>query len=269
MIKHDYHIHTKRCKHAVGEMEEYIEQAIRLGFREIAFTDHTPLPDRFDRAHRMALEEIETYVNDVLRLKDQYSEIEIKLGLESDFYDGFEPFLEKLLQRFPFDIVLMSVHFLKEWQQGNWVFSYHFPDRSYKEIYRDYFRALKRGIRTGLFDVIAHMDLIKSPQAPVLQYNAQDVNEVLKEAAANNMAIELNTSGWHKAIEEMFPAPELLPLIVEAGLAVTTGSDAHQPGHVGYAFDRLFALLEPYPQLKFARFNKRCLTKDRIQFAPA
>ncbi|MCD4692171.1 MAG: PHP domain-containing protein, partial [Calditrichales bacterium] len=54
----DYHIHTKLCKHARGEMEEYVEQALRIGLKEIAFTDHIPLPDNFDIAHRMAYHEL-------------------------------------------------------------------------------------------------------------------------------------------------------------------------------------------------------------------
>ena len=39
----DYHIHTKRCGHAIGEMEEYVKNAIRKGLREIGFSDHLPL----------------------------------------------------------------------------------------------------------------------------------------------------------------------------------------------------------------------------------
>ena len=58
----DYHIHTKLCKHAEGEIHQYIESAISAGLAEIAFTDHNPLPDKFDIAHRMEMEEIELYL---------------------------------------------------------------------------------------------------------------------------------------------------------------------------------------------------------------
>ncbi len=74
----DYHIHTKLCKHASGEMEEYVESAIQKGLKEIAFTDHIPLPDNFDIAHRMTENELELYLENINKLSDLYPEIEIK-----------------------------------------------------------------------------------------------------------------------------------------------------------------------------------------------
>lgn len=38
----DYHIHTKLCGHAEGEMESYVEQSISKGLKEIGFSDHAP-----------------------------------------------------------------------------------------------------------------------------------------------------------------------------------------------------------------------------------
>ena len=141
-MRADYHIHTKRCKHAEGEMQDYVEKAIQMQIPEIAFTDHIPLPDKFDLAHRMAYHELDDYLNDIEMLRLRYPEIVIHSGIEADFYDGYEDFLYQTFQRFNFDIIIMSVHFIKGWPKNNWVFSYYFPDRPINEIYSDYLQAI-------------------------------------------------------------------------------------------------------------------------------
>ena len=235
----DYHIHTKRCKHATGEPEEFVEQAIRLGLKAIAFTDHIPLPNGFDSAHRMDLNEIDDYVNDVLNLQKRYSEITIRLGIEADFIDGFESFLQKTLHAYPFEIVILSVHFLAHWPKGNWVFNYNFPGKPIKEIYSEYLQAVKRGIETGLFNVVGHLDLIKRPGTSLLTHNEKEVREILTLAKEKNMAVEINTSGLRKAIGETYPHLSFLPLIAEYDLPVTLGSDAHAPHQVGFEFEKV------------------------------
>ncbi|MBD3224622.1 MAG: histidinol-phosphatase HisJ family protein [Caldithrix sp.] len=253
----DYHMHTSLCKHASGTMEAYVEAAIQRGLQEIAFTDHCPLPDDFDLAHRMHRDDLNTYVSEVQRLQKVYPEVDIKLGIEADFYDGFEHYLVDLFDQYPFDIILMSVHFIRHWPDDNWAFSYHFPGRSFKQIYSDYLQAVKRGIETGIFDVIAHLDLIKSPDEPLLNHNADEVQTIMKRANAKGMAIEINTSGLHKHIEEVFPSLNMLPLIDETGIPITLGSDAHKPDHVGYEFNYIDDVLQNYPNIQFARFNNR------------
>ena len=48
----DYHMHTPLCRHAVGEPTELAAQAVRLGFTEIGFSEHNPMPrDDWDDWH--------------------------------------------------------------------------------------------------------------------------------------------------------------------------------------------------------------------------
>ena len=169
-IKYDYHIHTTRCKHAAGEMEAYVEQAIRLGLQEIAFTDHIPLPGDFDIEHRMDRHELDDYVRSVSDLDCAYPEITILTGIEADYYEGFETYTEKLLSQYPFDVVLMAVHFIRHWPQGNWAFHYNFPEKQLYEVYADYLNIVSEGIKTGLFDVVAHLDLIKTADLPIIKH---------------------------------------------------------------------------------------------------
>ena len=252
----DYHIHTKLCKHATDEMEDYVRQAIRLGLKEIAFTDHIPLPNCFDLAHRMAENELDGYINRTRQLQKQYPQITIRTGIEADFYDGFEEYLREILQRSQFDLTIMSVHFIHGWPKNNWAFSYHFPDKDLKEIYSDYLQALIRGIKTGLFDVVGHLDLIKSPGNPVWELNREELEQVLRLAKEHGMAIELNTSGLRREINEVYPDLSLLRQISELGLPVTLGSDAHSPADVGFKFAELEEKIAEFPNLKLAKFPK-------------
>ncbi len=251
----DYHVHTKLCKHARGEMEEYVESALAQGLTEMAFTDHIPLPDNFDIAHRMDESDLEGYIKKIASLRKAYPGINIKTGIEADFYDGFETYLSVFLERYKFDLVIMSVHFIKDWPEGNWAFSYSFPDKFLTEIYNDYLEALLRGIRTGLFNIIGHLDLVKSAGQPLLQENTALVKQILLEAKKQNMAIEINSSGLRRKIKEPYPDYSFLPLIAESGLPVTLGSDAHEPQHVGFSFPEIEEHLSAFPMINMARFR--------------
>lgn len=251
-MKADYHIHTKRCKHAEGEMYEYVEKAIELQIPEIAFTDHIPLPDNFDSAHRMALNELDGYFTEINRLQSLYPEIKIYSGIEADYYEGFEEYLFKTFQRFSFDLIIMSVHFIKNWPKNNWVFSYYFPDRSIREIYSDYLDALYKGIDTGLFNIVGHMDLIKDENVPLLKTNKTETLQVLKNIKKKSMAVEINTSGLRKEISQTFPDLNFLPYLEEYKIPVLFGSDAHKPEQVGFEFESVDRQVSMYPGLTFA-----------------
>ena len=159
----DYHNHTRLCKHAEGELNQYVERAILLGITEIAFTDHMPLPNEFDIAHRMSEKEMDIYSEWVIKAKSRYPEIKILFGIEADFYEGFEEYTEKYLNQYDFDLVIMSIHFMKNWPKGNWVFNYDFPNRSFEDIYIEYLQTIIKGLKTGLYDVVGHLDIVKTP----------------------------------------------------------------------------------------------------------
>lgn len=256
----DYHVHTKLCKHARGEMEEYVESALAQGLTEMAFTDHIPLPDNFDIAHRMDESDLEGYIKKIASLRKAYPGINIKTGIEADFYDGFENYLEKILSRYDFDLVILSVHFVRGWPQGSWAFSYDFPGRRLADIYSDYLQALRRGVDSGLFDIIGHVDLVKSAKQSLLRENADELRSLFSAAARQNMAVEINTSGLRKDIAEPYPNLNMLPLIQQAGLALTLGSDAHRPQQTAFRFAEMEAYLAKFKNLKLAQFEKRKMT---------
>ena len=94
-------------------MEAYVEKAVELGLREIGFSDHNPLPNGFGAQVRMAESELDYYVNRVMDLRFQYrGKIDVLLGLEMDFVEGLEDYLQRQQSAYPWDYIIGSVHYL-------------------------------------------------------------------------------------------------------------------------------------------------------------
>ncbi len=267
----DYHLHTQFCRHAAGRMEQYVTEALARGLREICFTPHIPLPGfpRGPEGLRMEPEDAPAYFREVERLRARYPKLSILCGVEADFYDGFEKTVEQFLRSYPLDLVLMSVHFVRDWPGENWLFDFDFPDRRLEAVYRDYFEALKRGIASGLYDAVAHLDLIRQPGQPVLAANEDDVTEVLSLAARAGMSLEINTSGMRRSARLPYPQPDILPLAAARGLQVIAGSDAHEPQLVGYGFAEVERWIAACPGLRRVRYCGRRARAVEVPPEPA
>ena len=239
----DYHNHTKLCKHADGEMHQYVEKAISLGITELAFTDHMPLPNDFDIAHRMSEKEMDIYVEWVKQVQSRYPEIKILFGIEADYYEGFEKYTVNFLNNYDFDLVIMSIHFLKNWPEGSWVFNYNFPDRSFNDIYTEYLQTIVNGLKTGLYDVVGHLDIIKTPKQSMTQLVPDEVIKVMQEINNQKMVLEINTSGFRKEVEEPYPSLDILDIVKEHKIPLCVGSDAHSPDQVGLKLDYIYKYL--------------------------
>ncbi len=259
----DYHNHTKLCKPAEGEVYQYIEKAIELGISEIAFTDHIPLPNSFDIAHRMHQNEMNVYLELINKARQTYSEIKILFGIEVDYYEGFENYIDKFLMGYDFDMAIMSVHFVKGWPAGNWVFNYDFPDKSLAEIYKEYLYAVIKGIETGLFDVVGHIDLVKKPGLSLIDLAPDIVQDVLVKIKKAKMVLEINTSGYRRKVAEPYPGLDWIDSISKMKIPICTGSDSHSPSQVGLGFDEIYNFIYNKGIKDIAYFDKR-----KISFKP-
>ncbi len=233
-ILYESHCHTTLCKHAVGTPEEFCHHALRRGLRGIIFTCHAPLPNNWSPDVRMADAELDTYVAMVSRARETFAgQLDVRLGLESDFMPGLEPWLEKLHRRAPLHHVLGSVHY-----QMNFYRALHYTGDAfaYQQIYYEH---LALAAESGLFDTLSHPDLIKN-ESPVDWHFPRIrpfIEKALDRIAATGVAMELNTSGMLKSVPEMNPGPVQLAMMRERGIPVVLGADAHRPDRVadGYA----------------------------------
>ena len=255
-LLYESHCHTPLCHHAMGMPGEYAEMAWRKRLKGIIITCHCPLPDGISSDVRMAPEEYEHYLELIARARADYAgRVDVRTGLESDFYPGVEPWLEKLHARAPLHHVLGSVH------PQVWDYRRKYFDGDYYRYQQTYFDHLAAAAETGLYDTLAHPDLVKNESPADWDYPRIQpcIERSLDRIAATGVAMELNTSGLHKALPEMNPGPAILRLMNERGIPVVIGADAHTPTRVGDRFGEAMRLLQAagYTEINYFLERKR------------
>lgn len=250
----DYHLHlrpdepdtTAERYFTADNVARYREAASAAGIEELGVSEHVY---RFSQA--LDLWQHELWRQEARDDLDAYCEFAraegLRVGIECDFVPGAEDRTANLLDAREFDYVIGSVHFVGEravdhpgwdvWESGG------DPD----EVWRRYFEALAECARSGLFDILAHPDLVKvwgsarpSPERDPRHYYEPAVEAI----AASGVAVEISTAGLRKPVGELYPAADLAAMLAEAGVPFALSSDAHRPEHVGYEYGRALALLE-------------------------
>ncbi|WP_246114804.1 histidinol-phosphatase HisJ family protein [Rubripirellula tenax] len=250
------HSHTPLCNHAIGEPTLYAAAAKNRGLRGLIVTCHNPMPDGFSSRVRMREDQLDEYIDLVDDTRQQWAgSVDVRLGLEADYFEGYEAYLEKQLSSADFHFVLGSVHpQIDEFRQKYW-------SADPIEIQRTYFRLLAKAAKTGLFDSLAHPDLIKNMFSDSWNEQAviDDIRSALDDIADTGIAMELNTSGVNKMISEMNPFPGMLREMQTRGIPVTLGADAHQPERVADGYETALELLADcgYKHVNFFLDRKR------------
>ncbi|MFQ5426414.1 MAG: histidinol-phosphatase HisJ family protein [Gaiellales bacterium] len=241
-------------------VERYVEQARSRGVDEIAFTEHAyyfkqtrqiwTIPYQSDRA----VHDLDTYCDVVLEARR--SGLPVKLGLEIDHVGERQQHLAELLEPYPFDLLLGSVHFVDDlavdFRPGAW------DELRVGEVWRSYVAALSALAESGTVDVLAHPDLAKiygeRPGPDVLC----DLHRAIADAAHGaDVAIEISSAGLRKPVGEIYPDAALLAACVQRGVPITTASDAHQPYLVGEDFDQVVAQARRGGYTEVAVFDQR------------
>jgi len=251
----DYHLHLRPDDLDAGAAEyftaanaaRYREAAEERGIEELGVSEHI---HRFKQALKVwdhpfwrenAVDDLDEYCGFVRESTD------LKLGIEADFVPGAEDKTANLLHAHDFDYVVGSVHFIGEHavdmeEGGIWT-----TGRSAEQIWRRYFEMLGEAARCGLFDILAHPDLVKvwGPERPRPEGDLRRLYEPAVEAIAESgIAVEVSTAGLRKRAQEIYPAPAFLQMCVEAGAPVALSSDAHRPEDVGADYDQALELLK-------------------------
>lgn len=262
----DYHTHHARCGHAVGELEEYVKRGIELGLSQLGLSDHMPLlhvdPAAYYPEMAMPLDELPRYVEEAFQLKEKYrGQIDLRVGLEGDYIEGWERQIEEIVKAYPWDYVIGSVHFLGEWDVSDFRQVHNWEGQNVFAVYERYYDAVAKAARTGFYDIMGHFDVIKRfGHRPDAALEAETVDlelytlTAVKEAG---VAMELNASGLSKPVAEMFPSRRILSAAVERGIPLTVGSDAHDPLKLGEHLDQARALLHELGVRELATFEGR------------
>jgi histidinol-phosphatase (PHP family) len=272
----DYHVHIEKGPYTPEWLERFAAVARQEGLQELGLSEHLcdfyegqkasgawweEEPEAEDREYsrqwwqgrpRCALSEYVAFVQDT-----HPEGITLRLGVEVDYFPQAEEALRRLVAVYPFDFVLGSVHWL-----GGWGFDHlnrleRWQGRDVDEVYRRYFAGLCRAARSGLFDVLAHADLVKiAGHRPSFDPTPLYV-EAAQAIATAGVAVEVSTAGLHKPVHELYPAEAFLRLLCEHGVPITLASDAHRPEDVGRDFDAAVTLARRCGYTRVCRFSRR------------
>jgi histidinol-phosphatase (PHP family) len=250
----DYHMHLRGADegeegpldHRVEAVEPYVESARAAGVDEIGFTEHVYYFRQTRRLWEVPYQtercvyDIEPYVEAVLEAKGRG--LPVKLGLEVDYARGREEETRALLEPYPWDYLLGSVHFIDGLAVDG---EPRLIDAvGVEAAWRRYFEELAAAAGSDLFDSLSHPDLVKIFGQRPDRALEEELHEHAAEAiAAAGVAVEVSTAGLRKPVGELYPDPHFLEVCRRDGVPVTVASDAHGPRLVGRDFDRARELL--------------------------
>jgi histidinol-phosphatase (PHP family) len=264
----DYHVHLRPDEDAAtaeehitaANAERYRAAAEEHGIAELGVAEHV---HRFTAAlevwrhpwyRRWARDDLEAYV-EVVR-----EETDLRLGLECDFLPGREDRLANLLEPYDWDYVVGSVHFLREESVDAEDFDVWDRAASADQVWKRYFETLGEAARSGLFDILAHPDLVKvwGPERPRPEGDLRRFYErAMDGIAEGQIAVEVSTAGLRKPVSEIYPDPAFLAMCLEAGCPVALSSDAHVPAQIGFRYEQALELLDELGVGELAVFERR------------
>ncbi|HEY2767547.1 MAG TPA: histidinol-phosphatase [Solirubrobacteraceae bacterium] len=272
----DYHLHlrpdelsaTPEAYFTAANVERYREVASECGIAELGVSEHIY---RFRDAlavwqhplwQEFAHDDLESYCEFVREQTD------LRLGVEADFVPGTEDRMASLLEAHDLDYVVGSVHFLRDEALDMEEYGIWKAGRSPEEIWRRYFQTLGESARSGLFDILAHPDLVKvwgasrpRPEGDLRRYYELAMDGI----AESGIAIEVSTAGLRKRAREIYPARAFLEMCLEAGAPVALSSDAHRPEDVGGDYEQALQLLQELGIGELCVFERRVRRAEPIE----
>jgi len=264
----DYHTHLRpddpgtppEAYFTAANVERYRRAASAAGIAELGVSEHL---HRFSVALEIWRHPfwVEQATDDLDSYCEFVSASGLRLGIEADYVAGAEDRIEAVLDARSFDYVIGAVHFVGEGavDQDRWDL-WEVERGDADRVWERYFEHLAAAAATGLFDVMAHPDLVKVWGAgrPGPDRDPRSYYEPAVAAIAEaGVAAELSTAGLRKPIAELYPAEAFARMLAEAGVPFSLSSDAHLPEQVGYAYDRAVDFLRSIGVGEIAVFEGR------------
>jgi histidinol-phosphatase (PHP family) len=263
----DYHVHLREdSDERPGEesgfteenVERYLDAAREAGVAELGCSEHIY---RFRQAlelwrhpfwEEQARDDLGAYCEFVRATP-------LRLGLEVDFVPGSEDRAANLIDDCGLDYAIGSVHFIEGGAVDHQGWDVWEREGDPDAVWRRYFQTLAEAARSGLFDILAHPDLVKywgPERAP--DRDPRFYYETAVEAIAEaGVTVEVSTAGLRKPVRELYPAPALAEMCVDAGAAFALSSDAHVPGDIGRDYDRAVEAMRGWGIGEIAVFEGR------------
>lgn len=224
----NYHTHTFLCRHATGDIEQYVKTAVKNGLQILGFSDHAPFefPNNYVSGCRMLPEQADCYFDTLLSLKEKYKNyLDIKIGFEIEYY----PLLwDKTIERyrnFPLDYLILGNHFL-----GN----EHIEQKPITQKtengcdLKQYVDECITAMNTGRISYLCHPDMINYAENDELY--TYEMSRLIAEAMRLDIPLELNLLGMRT--HRKYPRDYFWELVGKMGATAILGCDAHAPEDV-------------------------------------
>ncbi|MEA2492428.1 MAG: histidinol-phosphatase family [Thermoleophilaceae bacterium] len=264
----DYHVHLRPDERentperffTRANAERYREAAEERGIAELGVAEHIY---RFRQAldvwdhpfwREYAFDDLDAYCGFVRE------ETDLKLGIEADFIPGREDRTRNLLEARDWDYVVGSIHFVGNESLDTEEFSIWTRTASPDRVWKRYFEMLGEAARSGLFDILAHPDLVKvwGKDRPLPEGDLRRFYYPAMEVIADcDVAIEVSTAGLRKPVGEIYPAPAFVEMAIDAGKPFALSSDAHSPDLLGHEYEKALELLDSMGVKEIAVFEGR------------
>jgi histidinol-phosphatase (PHP family) len=249
----DYHVHTAHSCDSTAAMRDQCAGALAAGITEIAFTEHWD-PDPRDPWDCEL--DAEAYFRDIEACRAEFGPqgLTIRAGVEIGEPHRYWEEVGPWLDRYPFDLVIASVHFIPYgnlWEDE----AYTYPDHV-----EQYFKEEVAMLGHGGFQILGHLDVVKKESAPGTfdpRRWEREIRAVLQACIDSGAAVDINAKGLFATPQEIYPSETVLRWYREmGGEKIALGSDSHQPAD----FARLrksLALAKAVGFTESARFEAR------------
>ncbi|MBN1645767.1 histidinol-phosphatase [Candidatus Woesearchaeota archaeon] len=238
MISINLHTHTSWSdgKNSISEM---LQSARAKGFKIYAITDHFQTKNAVEYSNfKLTVKEdnLKPYLNAIEKEAEAFPELLVLKGVEVDYYSQFEDEIQATLEKYDLDVVIASIHNIlpdcfdngpEFWEktaasQGGAVM-----------FYRKYFDWVGKAAKSGLFDIIGHLDLVKLFNKDERYFSEGDaeyvktVKKCLKAIKESGIAVEINCEGWSKPAAREYPSRWIFHLLKQADVDISLGGDSH------------------------------------------
>ena len=228
----------------VENILEYLEVAKTRGLKQMGITEH----DRY-------LEDID--LSAYQEAREEYQEVELRLGIEIDFVPGAEERMERDANALPYDYVIGSVHRVQGEEVDHPDHREIYEKLEPYELYERYYANVREAALSGRFEILGHPDLIKIFRT----YPDQDITPMLEETAdavaESGVVVDVNAAGLRKPIGEVYPSRQLLEMLHRRGVPIILSSDAHAPDQVALGYDKSLKLVHEVGYREVVTFKER------------
>ncbi|WP_054873276.1 PHP domain-containing protein [Oxobacter pfennigii] len=245
----DYHVHLDKLDWNIETINDLTNVAKSKGVDSIGVVVHTKILSGFEPLYSHVFKDGQNHkklkfdksIDEYLSLLE-YAKKEgypVLTGLEVCYAPEGEEFLKSKLGEYPYDFLIGSVHLIE---------SRHF--KTAVEFYgntemvgRMYYERVLKAARSGLFNIIGHIEIARREGIPSLDYYPELLDEICRELVKNNCAVEINTK-WLTKRDYLVPDKTTLEYMFNAGVKVVFSSDAHHKGRIGYEKDKAISAIK-------------------------